>query len=166
MLYKENDTFENAIRTVYDNIKLPQRGTTGSAGYDFFLPCGIKIGAYCSIVIPTGIRCEMKEGWGLNLYPRSGHGFKYGIKLANTVGIIDEDYAYADNEGHIMVKLVNNDLNLQKTSDIGFDISFDSGTAFCQGIFTPYGITCDDNPVNSVRHGGFGSTDKDGGNNV
>ena len=49
----------------------------------------------------------MKKGWFLGIYPRSGQGFKYGIKLANTVGIIDSDYYHSDNEGHIFIKFVN-----------------------------------------------------------
>lgn len=142
---------DDELREIYDNIKLPRRATVGSAGYDFFMPAFLSQ-KYNSnkfsfeITIPTGIRCVIDEGWVLMLYPRSGMGFKYGVRLANTVGVIDSDYAHADNEGHIMVKLIGCE-----------DVSFKEGLAFCQGVFTPYGITVDD-AVESERTGGLGST--------
>lgn len=143
---------EIQLKKVYDSIKLPKRATAGSAGYDFFLPVPIlDIPVNSSITIPTGIRCKMDEGWVLKIYPRSGHGFKYGVHLANSCGIIDEDYYNADNEGHIQVKLVNDSL-LKK------QIELSQGDAFCQGVFVPYGIAVDDE-VGAKRVGGFGSTD-------
>lgn len=154
-----NDTFgmgipEDIIKGYYDGIKLPRRATSGSAGYDFFMPIDVSIGVeYSNAVskIPTGIRCIMDNGYVLCMFPRSGHGFKYGIHMANTVGIIDSDYYNSDNEGHIFVKLVND-------SVLSEPIDLDFGDAFCQGIFFNYGITVDDN-ANGVRNGGFGSTD-------
>ena len=142
-----------ALKEMYDKIKLPKRATTGSAGHDFFLPMPmLDIPVNESINIPTGIRCKMDKGWVLKIYPRSGHGFKFGVHLANTCGIVDEDYYYANNEGHIHVKLVNDSL-LKK------QIELSQGDAFCQGVFVPYGTTVDDE-VNAVRTGGFGSTSK------
>lgn len=143
---------EIELKKMYDAIELPKRSTTGSAGYDFRLPMPmLDIPVNTSITIPTGIRCRMEEGWVLKIYPRSGHGFKYGVHLANTVGIIDADYYGANNEGHINVKLVN-DSHLKK------QIELSQGDAFCQGVFVPFGITVDDE-VEAKRTGGFGSTD-------
>ncbi len=141
---------ENWIRDVYSNIELPKRATMQSAGNDFFCPMKITIKAGESRKIPTGIRCEMYDGWVLMLYPRSGHGFKYGIHMANTVGVIDGDYYESDNEGHIFVKLVND-------SSLAQDICLEVGDAFCQGIFMPFGVTLDDD-VAEKRNGGMGST--------
>ena len=143
---------EELIKGYYDAIQLPKRATSGSAGYDFYCPLDIDIDAGCHITIPTGIRCSMQSDHALMLFPRSGHGFKWGMHLANTVGIIDSDYFYSDNEGHIFVKLVNDSSFTRK-------ISFNVGDAFCQGVFLQYGTT-DDDDVTEVRNGGFGSTDK------
>ncbi|MBR5604208.1 MAG: hypothetical protein IKW51_08365 [Bacteroidales bacterium] len=152
--YKYNDDDEeytdSVIRKIYDSIKLPRRATSGSAGYDFFSPSRIPVSDGTAVKIPTGIRCIMTNGWVLQAYPRSGHGFKTGIHLANTVGIIDEDYAGSSNEGHIFIKLVNDGFAAKH-------MVIEAGDAFCQCIFVPYGITMDDN-VSDVRHGGFGST--------
>ncbi len=132
--------------------ELPRRATTGSAGYDFFTPVPIHLAPGETAKIPTGVRCRMAEGWVLQLYPRSGLGFSYRLQLNNTVGIIDSDYYYSDNEGHIFIKITN-DSNEGKTLDLP------AGSAFAQGIFMQYGITeddCDD----TVRNGGLGSTSK------
>lgn len=145
---------EDELRELYDSITLPTRSTTGSAGYDFKAACNVCIPFNDARIIPTGIRCRIDEGWFLDLNPRSGHGFKTGIHLANTRGIIDSDYYNADNEGHIMVKIVN---DCKALTDKPFIVEKDKG--FCQGIFTIYGITVDDE-CDAERHGGIGSTDK------
>lgn len=59
------------------------------------------------------------------------------VSLCNKFGIVDEDYFYSDNEGHIFVKLVN-DSCICKTVDIP------AGQGMAQGIFLPYGITVND----------------------
>ena len=150
------DVFGNAneedIRKVYEDIKLPKRATKGSAGYDFYAPVSITLKPGETIKVPTGIRAEIEWDWVLKIYPRSGLGFKYRLQLNNTVGIIDSDYFYSDNEGHIYVKITN-DTNEGRTVEIP------GGTGFAQGIFIEYGITVDDE-VTEVRNGGFGSTTK------
>lgn len=148
------DTFgaaeEIRIREIYDGIKLPRRATAGSAGYDFFAPATLKLAPGETVKVPTGIRVWMEPEWVLKCYPRSGLGFKFRLQLNNTVGIIDSDYYYSDNEGHIFAKITN-DTNEGKTVEIK------AGDGFMQGIFVEYGITLDDD-VTAVRNGGFGST--------
>lgn len=145
-------TDEKNIRDIYDAVRLPERATAGSAGYDFFAPVSITLKPGETIKIPTGIRVWMEPEWVLKCYPRSGLGFKYRLQLNNTVGIIDSDYYYSDNEGHIFAKITN-DSNEDKT------LSLKAGEGFMQGIFVEYGITLDDDAT-GVRNGGFGSTTK------
>lgn len=137
-------------KEIYEKIALPKRATKGSAGYDFFAPFDIDLNAGETAKIPTGIRVKIEEGWLLSLYPRSGLGFKFRLQLDNTVGIIDSDYYFSDNEGHIFAKITND-------SRENKSLHITAGTGFMQGIFTEYGITCDDE-TNDVRNGGFGST--------
>ncbi len=143
---------EQEIQKIYDSIELPKRATTGSAGYDFFTPVEITLNPGDTVKIPTGIRVEMEPDWVLKCYPRSGLGFKYRLQLNNTVGIIDSDYFYSDNEGHIFAKITND-------SREGKTVSLKAGEGFMQGIFVEYGITVDD-CVTASRNGGFGSTTK------
>lgn len=148
------DTFgaaeEAEIRDIYEKIKLPERATAGSAGYDFFAPVSLTLAPGETVKVPTGIRVWMESEWVLKCYPRSGLGFKFRLQLNNTVGIIDSDYYYSDNEGHIFSKITN-DSNEGKTVEIK------AGDGFMQGIFVEYGITVDDDAT-GIRNGGFGST--------
>ena len=138
------------VEGVYNAIRLPERATTGSAGYDFYAPYDFSVAPGEEVRIATGIRAEISEGWVLAIFPRSGLGFKYRLMLNNTVGVIDSDYYRSDNEGHIHIKLYNGG---------GKRLEVASGEAFAQGIFLPFGITSDDS-VTAIRNGGFGSTTK------
>ena len=131
-------------------IPLPKRATRGSAGYDFVSPLEVTIPAGGTALIPTGIRAEMDPGWVLMLFPRSSLGFRHMLRLANTVGVIDSDYAFAKNEGHIMVKLRN---------PLDTPVTIGRGERFCQGVFLPYG-TAEEEEDFGERSGGMGSTGK------
>lgn len=150
--FKDVTVSEENIKEIYDEIKCPARATLGSAGYDFFAPFGFTLEPNETIKIPTGIRAEMEDGWVLQCYPRSGLGYKNRLQLNNTVAIIDSDFYYSDNEGHIFAKITN-DTNENKTIEIEAD------DGFMQGIFVEYGVTQDDNTV-KIRNGGLGSTSK------
>jgi len=143
---------EEEIKEIYEAIKLPKRATVGSAGYDFYAPFDLKLEEGKSYLVPTGIRCQIEPGYFLALFPRSGLGFKYRVQLDNTVGIIDSDYFFSTNEGHIMAKI---------TCDAKKEVSnvVNKGNGFIQGIFLEYGITIDDDTT-EIRDGGFGSTTK------
>lgn len=140
------------LQRLHDNIKLPQRATMYSAGYDIFAPYDIEIPPKGTVKIPTGIRVILDEDKFLAIYPRSGLGFKYKMQLYNSVGIIDSDYAYSDNEGHIWAKFYND-------SPDGKTIQIKQGEAMCQGVIQQYFTTVDDE-ADGVRNGGFGSTNK------
>lgn len=139
------------IQNTYDNLQLPARATSGSAGYDFKSPFAFTLEPGMTIKIPTGIRVKIDEGWWLGCLPRSGHGFKYRIQLDNTMGVIDSDYYYSDNEGHIFAKITNDGKE-------GKTLGIEAGDGFLQAIFIPYGVTYSDNATN-VRNGGMGFTD-------
>ncbi|MCM1324686.1 MAG: hypothetical protein NC218_11240 [Acetobacter sp.] len=143
---------DDEIKALYESIKLPCRATTGSAGYDFFTPIDVNLNPKENILFPTGIRVKIEEGWFLGIMPKSGLGFKFRLQMDNTIGVIDSDYYYSDNEGHIFVKLTN-DSNQNKV------VNVKAGASICQGIFFPFGITMSD-CVTEKRNGGFGSTSK------
>ena len=146
--WEETMGSRTAEATPLEEIPLPRRATAGSAGYDFTAPVETVIPPGGSALIPTGIRAEMEPGWVLVLFPRSSLGYRTGVRLSNTAGIIDSDYAFAKNEGHIMVKLRNPS---EEPVTIG------RGERFCQGIFLPFGTAEDENEL-PERSGGFGST--------
>ena len=142
------DMDEAFIEDAWENIQLPTRSTDGAAGYDIRTPFRFDFKSNIPFVIPTGIRIEMPKEKFLAIVPRSGLGFKYGLRLVNTIGIIDADYFHADNEGHVMIKLVADK-----------DIVINAGDRVAQGIIMNYYKTEDDNAT-ETRTGGFGSTGK------
>lgn len=149
--YKEDNKFlQEEIKNIYDDIKLPKRATSSSAGYDFYSPYSFKLEPKETIKIATGIRVSMEDDLVLLIFPRSSLGFKYRLMLENTVGVIDSDYFLSDNECHIFVKITNHS---NKTLEIK------KGDAFVQGIFIKYYTTIDDD-TNEIRNGGIGSTNK------
>lgn len=145
------DIDEEAVRFDYDHIKLPERSTSGSAGYDFFAPFNFNVYTHDTTPVahPTGIRFVTdRDDVFLACVPRSGLGFKHNLMLRNTLGVIDSDYQYSDNEGHIKVKM-----------SACHNLLIKPGNAFMQGIILPFLKTDDDYCINT-RNGGFGSTDK------
>lgn len=139
----------------YDKLKKPVRKTTKSAGYDIHLPFDIYMKGWDEIKIPTGFKVSMNDEDFLGIKPRSGLGFKYYIRLANTEGVIDADYFNSpENEGHIQVKF-------RVESEVISQVMLKQGDAFCQGIFYNYLLTSDDHEDEKEdRVGGFGSTTK------
>ena len=136
----------------YNSIKLPQRATTGSAGYDFYSPFSFSLKPQETIKIPTGIKVILDSDKFLAIYPRSSLGFKYRLQLDNSVGIIDSDYVLSNNEGHIFIKITN-DTKENKT------LTVNKGEAFAQGIIQKY-FTVEDDNTDGIRNGGFGSTNR------
>ena len=131
--------------------KLPQRGTKLAAGYDIFAPYNIILAPGEEINVPTGLKAYMQPGEVLMAFPRSGLGFKYYCRLANTVGVIDGDYYNnSNNEGHMFVKLRN---------EGNKEMVIKQGEGMCQMIFMPFLLVDGDSFDNGEeRKGGFGST--------
>ena len=167
---------EGQLEIMHREIQMPRRSTRGSAGYDFFAPFEFILRPGTAIVIPTGIRVKFVEtaeedsSWCLLMMPKSGIGTKSSVRLSNTLGLIDCDYYYSDNEGHILIKLempvsapspvatatskYNTSLDINRKA-----LKIEEGSKFVQGVFIQFGITEDDDDYEKEeRNGGFGST--------
>lgn len=147
--FEQYSTDAGGDKAEYERIRLPARATKFSAGYDFFAPREIALAPGKAVTVFTGVRMRMEERLFLAIYPRSGLGFKFQLCLANTVGIVDADYYFAKNEGHIAIRLVNRGEEA---------VCLPEGKAFAQGILQRYLLT-DDDAASGAREGGFGSTD-------
>lgn len=154
------------LKSAYEDIIVPRRATTGSAGYDFFSPIDFTLRPGETIKFPTGIRVILPKDKFLMVVPRSSLGFKFRLQLDNTVGVIDSDYSNSDNEGHIWIKITNDKKRTYKAGEFGVVYSdnpaaqtlhIEKGQAIAQGIIMRY-FTTDDDEANGVRNGGFGST--------
>jgi dUTP pyrophosphatase len=112
------------IKSLDPRAQMPVYATTGAACFDI---CTISdntdILTGDSAVFKTGLSFEIPEGHVMMVYSRSGHGFKQGLRLSNTTGIIDSDY-----RGELMVKLHNDGV---KTAHIA------AGERIAQGMIVP-----------------------------
>ena len=78
-----------------ENAVLPQRATPQSAGADLCacLDAPVVIAPNETVMIPLGLCCQPSESeCAMLVFPRSGLASKYGITLANAVGVVDADY--------------------------------------------------------------------------
>ena len=145
--------FEKISKYENVNFPMPQRQTEKSAGYDFYLPEAITLEPGKLTLVPTGVKAYMLPDEFLGMHIRSSMAVKKGLVLVNNVGIIDSDYYNnPDNEGHIMVALIN-------SKDQA--LTLPAGERIAQGIFYKYLVADGDaQGEKAVRGGGFGSTSK------
>ena len=134
----------------YNEITLPHRATTKSAGFDFHVLKEITLKPNEIKKIPTGIKAKMNSDEVLMIYIRSSLGFKYNLRLCNQTGIIDSDYYNNENnEGHIFIAIQNEGKET---------ITLKANDRFVQGIFIKYLTVDNEKEIKSARTGGIGST--------
>ena len=148
-----------------DGIEKPKRQTKESAGYDFYMPYDLDMQPGIWYTVDTQVAfngrekpyfdCTVSEegeykivrlfpkSWYMQLMPRSSLGYKYGFRLANTVGVIDKDYIEHPISAKIMV---DTPLSLKK------------GERFMQGVFIPVAYDLFEDIPTATRDGGHGST--------
>jgi dUTP pyrophosphatase len=138
------------IQKLHPNFQLPVRSTEHSAGYDLFMPEHGHITAGAVVKVGLGFAAEIPEGWAALLLPRSGVGFKQGLEVNNTVGLIDADY-----RGEWFAAL--------RTKD-GREFAWAKGERLLQFVLVPVGVVREgfevvESVANTVRGtGGLGST--------
>ena len=130
-------------------IILPRRATSRSAGYDFRALEGYTLKPGETHFFATGLKAAMDDDDVLLVFPRSSLAIKKGLRLTNSVAVIDADYySNPSNDGHIMISLFN-------FSD--HDVVVEDQERIAQGTFMKY-LKTDDDDANGNREGGFGST--------
>lgn len=129
------------------HINLPTRKTSKSAGYDIEAAEDKIIKAGKMAVIATGLKAYMQDDEYLGIHIRSSLAFKKHLNLVNSQGVIDADYY--NNEGHIMIGLINFGNE---------DVEITKGMRIAQAIFYKFLIIDDEKKVDTIRSGGFGST--------
>lgn len=141
------------IKILRDGVSIPERATSGSAGYDIKANIDEPITLLCGErkLIPTGFAIRIPNcDYAIKLLPRSGLGHKNGLVLGNLVGLIDSDYS-----NEIMVSLWNSGTE-------PFTIKPDYSIA--QMVFVPVEhpefIQVEEFGLPTERTSGFGSTTK------
>jgi dUTP pyrophosphatase len=152
--FEESSFTPEKYKRFCEKLIIPRRGSKLSAGYDICTPNAFELKPGEEVLFPTGLKAYMLPDENLSIHPRSGSGFNFYIRLANTTGIIDSDYYNnPKNEGHMWVKIRN------ESKDALF--SAKPGDAVCQGIFRKYLLADGDSfETGDDRNGGIGSTNK------
>lgn len=137
------------IKRLTETAKLPTRGSDKAAGYDLYADIGE------SVAIPpgetykfnTGIAFTAPEGYFGAIFARSGLSIKRGMRPANCVGVVDEDFV-----NEVIVALHNDSKEL---------VVIEPQERIAQVVFLPY-LDIEFQVVNELkesnRKGGFGST--------
>lgn len=140
------------VKRIKEDIKLPERSTLNSAGYDFFALEEVTFPAKTIIRVFTGVKCELMPNQVLILANRSSNPSKKGLILLNGVGVVDADYyGNPDNDGEIAFEFYN---MLEEPVEIK------KGEKLGQGLILEFDKTEDDyvSDPYKTRSGGFGST--------
>ena len=143
--------FEKISKYKDADFPMPARKTKTSAGYDICVPEDVALRPGRMVMVPTGVKAYMQADEFLGVHIRSSMAVKKGLRLMNNVGIIDADYYNnPDNEGHIMLAIMNTGMQ---------PLVLKKGERVAQGIFYKY-LTADDDAKTEKedRSGGFGST--------
>ena len=137
--------------TISANGHEPTYAHTTDAAADIYAAADMTLAPHSlSNVIPTGLRIALPEKWAAYILPRSSIGMKTGLRLSNSIGVIDSGY-----RGEIGVMYDNH-------ADTEYVIH--KGDRIAQMIVLPtFQFTA--NPVDILdqtdrNDGGFGSTGK------
>lgn len=137
------------IKRIDKTLPLPKYHTKGSAAFDLYSRIDDNIKAGETKILPANFIIKIPERYMLLIAARSSLAKKKGLKLANGVGIIDQDYSGEDDEVHLLLHNYSNQ-----------DIQIEKGERLAQAMF----VRIDKAELEEVEkmdfqsRGGFGST--------
>lgn len=138
------------IKFLHPDAKTPIYATEGSACFDLHCVKGGRVSVNRPLLLGTGLSFGIPPGHVMLVFSRSGMGFNQGVRLANSVGVIDSDYI-----GEVKVKLVQ---------DFGSwdPVDIPPGARVAQAMIMPVERTSfvitEDLSHTERGSGGFGST--------
>lgn len=137
------------IKRIDKSLQLPEYKTKGAVGFDLSARINVTVKPFEVTLIPLNVVVKVPKGYGLFLYSRSSTPSKKGLIVANSVGVIDQDYNGEEDELKLAV------LNFTKKN-----VTVKKGERIAQGVIakvaTPE-ITEVKNMSKKSR-GGFGTT--------
>lgn len=99
------------IELINDNAVIPEAKTEGAGCMDITLPIDVRVPPTTvqaqATVVPLGFKVVVPKGHTMRIQLRSSVGRDYPIALANTEGIIDEDF-----RGEVVIMLRNFSKNI------------------------------------------------------
>ena len=121
-----NTVLPVGIARVRENAPLPTYVTEGSVAFDIATIEAVTIAPESIALLPTGLTIATPEGYALLFAPRSSLFKKKGLRLGNTIGVIDQDFRGPTDELQIQV------WNPGKET-----VTLEIGERIVQGFFVP-----------------------------
>lgn len=147
-----NHLYKIKVKKLFENAIIPTRGSKQAAGVDLYacIDSPVIITPHETIKIGTGLAIELPHGYFGGIFARSGLATNHGLRLANCVAVIDEDY-----RGEWIIPL-HNDTDIPQT--------INPMERIAQLVVMPY-LPVEFTEVDELSdtdrgNGGFGSTGK------
>lgn len=142
------------FKKLHPDAQQPVYATEGAACFDLHAVEADKAVPHptdsCAMIFRTGLAFEIRKGYAMQIFSRSGQGFKDGVRLSNCVGIIDSDY-----RGEVMVSL---------RCDAAINATVEDGDRIAQAWIVPVQqmnfFETQELSDTARGTGGFGSTSK------
>ena len=139
------------IKRIDKTLPLPKYETAGSVGFDLICRESAQIAPQSIVLIPANVIVETPPGYMLMVCLRSSTPRKFGLMMAQGVGIVDNDYCGEEDELKIQVYNFTNEI-----------VNVERGGRIAQGVFvrvdTPEWNEVEQ--MSNTSRGGFGSTDR------
>ncbi len=137
------------VKRIDKSLELPEYKTKGAVGFDLTAREETVIAPFEVKLIPLNLIVKVPKGYGLFLFSRSSVPSKKGLIVANSVGVIDQDYNGEEDELKLSV------LNITKKK-----VVVEKGERICQGIFLKLGVANfkEVKKMSVKSRGGFGTT--------
>jgi len=138
------------IHRIDKTLPQPKYATAGAVGFDFICRETVAVASRALALIPTNTIIEIPGGYMLGVLPRSSTPAKKGLMLANSMGVIDNDYCGPDDEIKILVYNFTDK-----------EVIVERGERIAQGIFFKIGkleLKETAKPPRKSSRNGFGST--------
>jgi len=127
---------------------IPEYKTSQAVAFDLTTIEDVVVPAHEQMLLRTGLGFGIPEGHAMLIFSRSSTFMKFGVILANGVGVIDPDYSGPSDELFVAV------LNPGMT-----DITIQAGSRVAQAmIMGRPEITFVEGPAEAINRGGFGTT--------
>lgn len=137
------------IKRIDKSLEVPEYKTKGAVGFDLQARSKTVIKPFEVKLIPLNLVVKVPKGYGLFLFSRSSTPSKKGLIVANSVGVIDQDYSGEEDELKLSV------LNITKKK-----VLVEKGERICQGIFLKLSVAkfVESKKMSKKSRGGFGTT--------
>ncbi len=138
------------IKRIDSSLPLPEYQTEGSVAFDLYAREKTVVQPWSPTIIPANIIVEVPEGYFLMLASRSSTPIKKNLMVANSIGVIDQDYHGDKDEIGIQV------LNFSKEN-----VTVEKGERIAQALLVKIAKVETFVEVKSIKEtsrGGFGST--------